>query len=127
MIWAPQQTEAGRLLRLIGRTGWRVLWRAERITCREKRESVLRQPHIRHRDGSDILRHIPPSEVFIDLSGARVVTDNRPHGIRHLTQGAGNRLIERLANRRRFRPLEWMLGRRRLKIRMWGVLIRNMT
>ena len=39
MIWAPQNTEHGRLLRSLPRGVWRELFRASRITAREARKA----------------------------------------------------------------------------------------
>lgn len=79
MITAPQNTEAGRLLRQMSRAAWRDLWRAERIVRRETAKAfydamIFGVGYSRwgklgawERDGSDVLRSIPHSEYTVPI------------------------------------------------------------
>lgn len=79
MLTAPQNTEAGRYLRSIGSSAWRRLCRAERIACRESTKAtedamifgsgfvVYGDAGEPRRDGSDVCRHVPPWDVWIEM------------------------------------------------------------
>lgn len=76
MIWSPQHTEAGVVLRRMRRPLWRAMWRAERIVRRETEKAFMdsvvfgagyTQPGDLgewRRDGSDIVRHIPTPDIW---------------------------------------------------------------
>ena len=79
MIYAPQSTEAGRLLRSLSRDAWRALSRAERISSRESAAAfsdamiygtgfVKTGDFGQHRrDGRDICRRVDPASVLLGL------------------------------------------------------------
>lgn len=75
MLYAPQDTEAGIILRRMRRGLWRAMWRAERIVRRESAKAandvmVLGIGYMKagdlgdwERDGTDILKRVPPENV----------------------------------------------------------------